>query len=167
MWDSENTVELLSMSIPKSKESNVHEKDEIIPNPASTSSHEKELSRDSRGSTTRIHHHETALHDEEDSSTPEYTTSSSDPQIEVSRAGNEGDIESHRPHIPTDYELFLARSQAEYEQHRRNRVALEIENESIRNKETGDQKNNLRKVLATIRTIARIVQVFIRFILFL
>lgn len=153
------------MSIPKSKESYVHEKDEIIPNPASTSNHEKELSRDSRGSRTGSHHHETALHDE-DSSTPEYTTSSSEPQIEVSQAGNEGDIESHGTHIPTDYELFLARSQAEHEKHRRSRVALEIENESIRNKETGEQKNNLRKVLATIRTIARIVQVFIRFILF-
>ena len=152
------------MSIPKSKESHVHEKHEAIPNPASTSSHEKELCRHSRGSTTRSHHHETPLH-EEDSSTPEYTTSSSEPQTEVSRATNAGDTESHAPHIPTDYEVFLAKSQEEYEKRRRDRMAFETETESMGNKEPEDQKNNLRKALATIRAIARVVQVFIRFIL--
>lgn len=151
------------MSIHKSIGSHVHEKVEAIP---STSGRGKEVCLDSRDSTTRSHHHEIASkHEEEDSSTPEYSTSSSESQIQASREVNQGDIEPSATHIPTDYEVFLAKSQADYEKHRRDWVALEIENESVGNKEPGDQNNNSKKALATIRTIARVVQVLIRFIL--
>ena len=151
------------MSIRKSIGAHIHEKDEAIP---STSGCGKEICRDSKDSTIGSHHHEiTSKYEEEDSSTPEYSTSSSEPQIQVSREVNEGDIESSARHIPTDYEIFLAKSQADYEKHRRDWVAIEIENESMGNKEPGDQKSNSRKALATIRTIARVVQVLIRFIL--
>ena len=98
------------MSASKSLESHVDGKVEAITHPACSSGGDKELFRDSRGSPPGSPPHEIAsLHDEEDSSTPEYTSSSSEPQIEVLPTVNEVDIESQLPHVPTDYEVFLAR----------------------------------------------------------
>ena len=150
------------MSAPKSMESHVDEKVEAVTHPASTSGGDEEPFRDSRGSAPGNPQHEIAsLHDEDDSSTPEYTSSSSESQIEVSPTANEADIESQVPYVPTDYEVFLAKSQAEYEKHRRDWVAIEIENESVGNKD-GHEKNNPWKAFAIVRIIARAIQVFIR-----
>lgn len=83
------------------------------------------------------------------------------PVAEVSQALGEDDIENAVPRAPTDYEIFLAKSRADYERNSQAEYANQIDHESLVNK--GSVSQNDSRHLASFRTFLRTAQIFIRF----
>lgn len=69
----------------------------------------------------------------------------------------------HRP--PTDFELFLAKSRAEFERDReRNWPTVEIDGESVVNKDVDVTHRKRRKVSVLVRNVSRLLQLFTRWV---
>jgi len=100
----------------------------------------------------------TSIYEEQITSEADFSTHSRVPLAEASRMDNERGI--GRMGRLTDYEIFLAQSRAEFEQER-NWARIEIENESIHNKD-GNNRSGDDHPLKSIRFFLRIFQVCVR-----
>lgn len=84
-----------------------------------------------------------------------------DSSVIFARGLNERDRQIHLPPVPTDYEIFLAKSQADYERCReRNWATIRIDDESLVSKETVRQNDG--QPLRSIRICLRVAQGLIR-----
>jgi hypothetical protein len=95
------------------------------------------------------------------------TYNSSIPYAESSRSAQDRETSYENYRNPSDFEIFLAKSREDYERDKqRNWPTVEIDEESFIQKHEIPKKETPKKKLSTIRTVLRVLQVFIRYLSF-